>query len=285
MNRPRVEYNLAAGALRRAQLNPERTALVFEGQRWTYAELRTEVDRVAKGMMALGVEPGDRVALWMTNRPEWIFAIFGLAKCGACVVPLNTRYRTDDIGYTLAQSRSSMLVTLDRSGPVSYSDILAEAIPELSQPERAPAYAGFDDLRTVVMLGEALPQALTWQAALDAGVDVTDAELEARADAVDPDSLMLICYTSGTTASPKGVMHTHIPIRNTYERAQLLGMTFSDVHLNYLPLFHIYGYSEITMVSVLTGATQVLMDAFDAEVAPMVSDKSVNLWKNWCDGR
>ena len=81
-----------------ADLYPSRTALVFEGHRWTYAELRDEVNCVAKGLMALGVVPGERVALWMTNRPEWIFALFAIAKCGACAVPLNTRYRTDDIG-------------------------------------------------------------------------------------------------------------------------------------------------------------------------------------------
>jgi fatty-acyl-CoA synthase len=249
-----------------ADLHSERTALVFEGQRWTYAELRVEVDRVAKGLMAIGVESGDRVALWMTNRPEWIFALFAIAKCGACAVPLNTRYRTDDIGYTLAQSRSNVLLTLDRSGPVDYGAIVAAAIPELAG-ESAQTFAQFPDLRRVVMLGETLPQATSWETLLSAGAPVFDAELAARADAVDPDGLLFICYTSGTTASPKGVMHSHIPIRNTYERAQILGMTFADVHLNYLPLFHIYGLSEITMIAVLTGATQILMDAFDADAA------------------
>ena len=139
-----------------ADLHSERTALVFEGQRWSYAELRVEVDRVAKGLMAIGVESGDRVALWMTNRPEWIFALFAIAKCGACAVPLNTRYRTDDIGYTLAQSRSNVLLTLDRSGPVDYGAIVAAAIPELVG-ESAQTFAQFPDLRRVVMLGETLP--------------------------------------------------------------------------------------------------------------------------------
>lgn len=249
-----------------ADLYSERTALVFEGRRWTYAELRDEVDCVAKGLLALGVDSGDRVALWMTNRPEWIFAVFAIAKCGACVVPLNTRYRTDDIGYTLAQSRSNVLLTLDRSGPVDYGAIVASAIPELAG-ESERGFAQFPDLRQVVMLGETLPQATSWDALMAAGASISDAELAARADGVDPDALLLICYTSGTTASPKGVMHSHIPIRNTYERAQILGMTFADVHLNYLPLFHIYGLSEITMIAVLTGATQILMDAFDADAA------------------
>ena len=82
--------------------------------------------------------------------------------------------------------------------------------------------------------------------------------------ATDP---VYILYTSGTTGQPKGVVHTHIPIRNTLERAQIMGLTAHDVHMNYLPLFHIYAYSEISMMCVLTGACQVLMDVFDADRA------------------
>ena len=99
------------------------------------------------------------------------------------------------------------------------------------------------------------------------GERVDDATLAQRAAAVDPDGMMMICYTSGTTGHPKGVIHTHIPIRNTHERAQLMGLNCFDVHMNYLPLFHIYAFSEITMAGVITGASQVLMDAFDADQA------------------
>jgi fatty-acyl-CoA synthase len=78
---------------------------------------------------------------------------------------------------------------------------------------------------------------------------------------------MVICYTSGTTGHPKGAVHSHRPIRNTHERTQRFGMTMHDVHMSYLPLFHIYGYSEITMAAVLVGAKQILMDVFDADRA------------------
>lgn len=246
----------------------DREALVFEGQRWTYNEWVRQADRIAKSLMALGVQPGDRVALWMTNRPEWLFALFGIAKAGACVVPLNTRYRSADIGYTVAQSQARVLIAIDRSGPVNYLDILASAMPELTQTSAALQLAEFPQLRDVVVHGDQqLVQTRSWSAFGKLGETITDAQLSARAENVDADALMMLCYTSGTTASPKGVMHTHIPIRNTHERAQLLGMTFADVHLNYLPLFHIYALSEITMVAVLTGAKQILMDVFDANRA------------------
>lgn len=250
-----------------AQRHAEREALVFDGRRWTFADWAAESDRLAKGLMALGIEAGDRVALWMTNRPEWLFALFAIAKAGACAVPLNTRYRVADIGYTLAQSRSKALICADRSGPVDFLGILAEAIPALDQPGDA-TIDGFPELRHLLVAGEGrLARSRGWDEVLAAGAAVTDQSLAQRAAAVDPDGLMLIGYTSGTTANPKGVMHSHIPIRNAHERGQLLGMTFADVHLNYLPLFHIYALSEILMISVLTGARQVLMDVFDPERA------------------
>ena len=238
---------------------PEREALTFEGRRWTYAQLDRDADRVAKGLMAIGVAPGERVALWMTNRPEWLFLMFAIARIGACIVPLNTRYRSDDVAYAVTQSRSRTLITLDRSGPVDYQGMLMETMPDSAR---------YPDLSRVIVVGETrIAHGTPWDALLARGAGVSDADVRARAAAVDPDGLMMICYTSGTTDHPKGVMHSHRPIRNIHERTQLFGYTAHDVHMSYLPLFHIYGFSDIAMACVLTGARQVLMDAFDAERA------------------
>ena len=110
-----------------------REALVFEDRRWTWQAFKQETDAVAKGLMGIGVEPGERVALWMTNRPEWLWVMFALGKIGACIVPLNTRYRTDDVAYTVTQSRSATLITLDRSGPVDYQGMLMDSMPSVRQ--------------------------------------------------------------------------------------------------------------------------------------------------------
>lgn len=246
-----------------------REALVFEDRRWTWQEFKRETDAVAKGLLGIGVEPGERVALWMTNRPEWLWVMFALAKIGACIVPLNTRYRSDDVTYTLVQSRSATMVTLDRSGPVDYQGMLMASMPEVRRnPEGALAVEGYPDLKRVVVLGEPrLAHAHSWGALLAAGHSISDHALAARAAATDPDDLMVIVYTSGTTDHPKGVMHSHVPIRSVHERAQLLGQSMTDIHMNYLPLFHIYAYSDIAMMCALTGAKQVLMDVFDAERA------------------
>jgi fatty-acyl-CoA synthase len=247
----------------------DREALVCESRRWTYAELNAETDRVARGLVALGVEPGENVALWMTNRPEWIFTMFAVARVGACLVPLNTRYRADDVAYTLRQSRSATLITLDRSGPVDYQGMLMESIPAIKRRiDGTLAVDGYPDLRRIVVLGQPrLAHARDWPAFLEGGAGVGEAALEARRAAADPDGRMVICYTSGTTGHPKGAVHSHRPIRNTHERTQMFGMTMNDVHLSYLPLFHIYGYSEVTLAAVLVGAKQILMDVFDADRA------------------
>ncbi len=234
----------------------DREALVFEDQCWTYTELNAQTDRLAKGLMALGVEPEERVAVWMTNRPEWLLLMFAIARVGGCIVPLNTRYRTDDVAYTVTQSRSATLITLASSGPIDYQQMLLDSMPAITRnPDHTLKVENYPDLRRLVVLGDKrIEHACGWEQLLALGDDIDDGELRARADAVDPDKMMMIAYTSGTTGHPKGVMHSHIPIRNSMERAQIFGLTANDVHMNYLPLFHIYAYSEISMMCVLTGA-------------------------------
>ena len=252
-----------------AERHGERPALVFEDTRWTYSEFNAEVDRVARALIAFGVEPDERVALWMTNRPEWLFLMFAIARVGACIVPLNTRYRSQDVAYTVTQSESATLITLDRSGPIDYQGMLLESMAHVAERDDGTLdIKGFPAIRRLLVLGEArIDHAAEWDSFLAAGESVSAATLAARSAAVDPDAMLMICYTSGTTGHPKGVVHSHRPIRNTMERGAIMGLTAQDVHMNYLPLFHIYAYSEISMMCVHTGACQVLMDVFDAERA------------------
>jgi len=250
---------------------PEREALVVGERRWTFRELDAEVDRVAKGLMAVGVAPGDHVALWMTNRAEWMFLMFAVAKVGAVLVPLNTRYRTADVGYTIRQSNASTLITLDRSGPIDYIGMLDEGIAELKSSNALELKAAeFPVLRRVILVSDdpnrKHPGTLPWAALLERGSRISDAALAERAAAVDPDAMLLIVYTSGTTGDPKGAMHSHVAIRNVADCANRLGITFQDVILNYLPMFHLYAYSSCAMMSLLTGAKQVVLDTFEAEL-------------------
>ena len=242
-----------------------REALVFERERYSFSELARHIDRAAKGLMAQGVARGDHVALWLNNCSQWMFISFALAKIGAVQVPVNTRFRTADLDYVLRQSDSTMLITHDRSGPIDYFAMMREIVA-LPAPDNAIADPNFPALRRLIILGNALyGGGVSFDQALVSGRTVSDAELAARAAEIDPDDPVFIMYTSGTTGFPKGVVHSHKLIRNIEERGFRMAITQNDVILNYLPLFHAFGYSEGALMSVVTGARQVLTQNFDPD--------------------
>src|SRR5437763_520087 len=108
-------------------------ALCFEGRRWSFAQFRDETDRVAKGLIAAGIEPGENVCLWLNNCPEYLFAQFAIARIGAVLVPINTRFRTHDMGYIVSQSDATTLISAQRSGPIDYLAMIEELLPDLRQ--------------------------------------------------------------------------------------------------------------------------------------------------------
>src|SRR5215475_6256116 len=115
----------------RARRDGGREALCFEGSRWTFADLARDVDAVARGLLVLGIAPGDRVALWMLNRPEWIQAALAVMRIGAVLVPINTRFRSEDAAYVLGQSDSRTLIIAARSGPIDYLGMVRALLPAL----------------------------------------------------------------------------------------------------------------------------------------------------------
>lgn len=146
-----------------------REAVAHGERRWTHAAFAEEVDRVAKGLIGLGVDPGDKVGLWMTNRAEWLFTLFVVAKVGVVLVPLNTRYRAEDVAYTVEQSDTTTLIINDRSGPVDYSAMVRENL------------ATWTKLKRLVVLGDDRPDgALSWEDLLAAGAATGDETLAAR---------------------------------------------------------------------------------------------------------
>ena len=125
----------------------EREALCYGTQRWSYVEFDAEVERTARGLIGLGVEPGEHVALWMVNRPEWLFLMYAIAKVGAILVPLNTRYRTADVAFTVKQSDSATWISMARSGPVDYLAMIRENLPDIAG--QAPRNLNCDNFNSV----------------------------------------------------------------------------------------------------------------------------------------
>jgi fatty-acyl-CoA synthase len=239
-----------------------REAICFRDRRWTFAEIADGVDRVARGLVALGVRPGDKVALWMLNRPEWIEIAFAILRIGAVLVPINTRFRTDDVAYVVDQSDSTTLILAERSGPVDYLAMVRELQPlgVAREASRLPK------LERIVLVGdEPRPETVAWSELLERGATVDSEALDARVAAVDPEGLAFLMYTSGTTGFPKGVMHNHRVVRNVTDRAFRLGITEHDVIMMYLPLFHTFAFTEGMLTSMISGARQVLAETFDPD--------------------
>ncbi len=237
-----------------------RDALVFRDAefgidlRWTYAELRLRVDQLARGLIGLGIGPGDRVAVLAPNLPEWILLEYALAKIGAVLVTVNTAYRQHELGYLLRQGRVRALFTVAEYRGNHYLDSLRALQNEAALP----------DLQHTILIGEGAGLA-TFADVLQQGDTTPPETLRERQAAVKPGDVVQIQYTSGTTGAPKGVMLTH---HGTVNNANLMGLrggwTEHDRLLAVMPLFHTAGCVCNVLGMLTRGGTLLAMVAFDA---------------------
>jgi fatty-acyl-CoA synthase len=248
-----------------AQQWGDRTALIFKGRSWTYRAFEDEVATLSLALLRLGIQKGDRVALWLPNSPEIQFLLFAVIRVGAIAVPLNTRYKAMDLAYALRQSGSAVLISMSQSGPVDLDAVLVEALGPCRREGGAARFDAVPDLRKVVMLGHSLvPGALPWEDFQRYG---RDAAMEMQMPAILPTEPAFMMFTSGTTGHPKGVLLSHAGLRLCRDRAGIMQIQTTDVQLTYLPLFHIYAIGYSVLMSFICGASQVLMDVFNGEQA------------------
>ncbi len=238
---------------------PDRPYVITDDRAWTYREIRDWSVRVARGLVAAGVRPGDHVAMVMGNFPEFVAVKYGIARAGAVCVPVNFLNRRDELGYVLRQSDAVALVTMDRFRDLDYLSFLDELAPGW---ERDGGGADIPQLRTVIVFpttpdgGRDGATTLDELAATDEGFEpVTDATPNSPAD---------VLYTSGTTGEPKGVLLTHDMLLRTaygsaYGRAFQCGrrITFS------LPMYHVYGYVEGMLSVLFVGGVIIPQLTFD----------------------
>ena len=258
---------------------PDQSAVHFKGLDITFSQLDKAIDVAARGLMALGVEAGDKVALLITNRPEFIVALFATFKVGAVAVPLNTRYRENDLAFVLGFSESKVLITVDRSGPVDYLSIVSAALPEVTAGKTGKTFDKFPHLEHVVVVGGLPPAgALSWSQLNGKAAAISPEQLARRAESVKPTDTALIIFTSGTTGTPKGVMHNHSALRACRDRAVLWGLKPGDCTIAYLPMFHVYGLGEIIFAAMVAGMRQIVMDTFDPhEALALIGEHKVEI--------
>ena len=227
---------------RLAGTQPDREALVYmhAGLRWTFRQLEDEARTVARGLMAHGVRPGDRVAVWATNVPEWIVLQFALAKIGAILVTVNTSLRANELEYLLTQNETSTLVTIRGFRGVDYLDELRR-IDVIGAATRRQER--FPHLARVIYIGDDAPAGATPFADVrDAAAAIGDTALDDAEQRVALDDVINMQYTSGTTGFPKGVMLTSRNIvNNGYWLGKGLGYTPADRLCLCVPLFHCFG--------------------------------------------
>lgn len=285
------DESLWLGLERRAASDPDATALDFLGNTWTWATLRREAERLAGALQGLGVERGDRVLLFSQNAPQFVIAFHAVLRAGAVVVPVNPMNKADELGHYIVDAQARVAIAA------------ADIAGELASASRGCAQG----LKHLVLfeMADALPADLTgaqshwpapWQAWLSTRHPMPDAgaakvhrwtALVEQAHMPSPllaqgDDLALLPYTSGTTGSSKGCMHTHASLlHNALAVGKWNDMRPGDTHLLVAPLFHITGLVVGMLASIWSGGRIVLLPRWDRRVAAhAISTHRVTHWAN-----
>ncbi|MFI9045872.1 FadD3 family acyl-CoA ligase [Streptomyces sp. NPDC053427] len=241
-------------------------ALVDGEVRWTFARLAEEIAAAARAAVAHGIRHGDRVAVWAPNSRQWITAVLGAVSVGAVLVPLNTRYKAAEAADIVRRSGARLLFTARGFLGRDHAAMLLDSGEDLGQLSGTVVLREDGEPSPAHGPAPALGPTLTYDAYLAAGRAVTDAELAARTDAVGPDDLADILFTSGTTGRPKGVMTTHGQTLRVFAAwSRLVTLRQGDRYLLVNPFFHTFGYKAGVLACLLRGVTMLPEPVYDTD--------------------
>jgi acyl-CoA synthetase (AMP-forming)/AMP-acid ligase II len=258
---------------RAAELFGDREGLVDAAgdgdRRLTFREVADAVDRAARGLVALGVERGDRVAVWAPNSADWVLAALGAFRAGAVVVTVNTRFKGAEAAHVIGTAAARVLITV--------TDFLGTDYVALLDAAGRP-----DCLEDVVVLSGPMPEgagARAWADVLAGAEAVDPAETAARAAALTPDDISTVIFTSGTTGAPKGAMLRHgASVRAFSDWATVVGLEEGDRYLIVNPFFHAFGLKAGILACLVKGATILPHPVFDVpSVMARVDEERVTM--------
>ena len=246
----------------------ENDAVVYADRdfRLTWYEFGEEVDRLARGLMALGVKRGEKIALWATNVPHWVVLMFAAAKIGAILLPLNTNYTEHEMDFALTQSDTENLFIISGYRDCSYVDVIYTLVPELKeQPRGELKSAKYPHLKRVMFLGGEKHRGIySLNEVLSLAVETPWEDYLKRQSECDVNDVVNMQYTSGTTGFPKGVQLTHRNIANDgFWIGACQNLTCRDRVCIPVPLFHCFGCVLGVMSCVNHGSTMVFVEKFD----------------------
>ena len=243
-----------------ARDTPNKNAIIFGDQAVTFLELREKVDRMAAGLVKLGIKPGERIALMCPNVPWFPIAYYAILKSGAVVVPLNIMLKSAEIKYHLQDSGARILISYSGTEELPVGEHSQSAVSEIPQCSHLVLLPG-------PVRSSELPSGLP--------VDqIMCAEQIEETVARNGADTAVILYTSGTTGRPKGAELSHMNIAmNSAAIGKVFGLTIDDVQLLALPLFHTFGQTVQMNASIMVGATLVLMPRFEPELTLTIMQK------------
>lgn len=250
-----------------AHADNEAVVYLDRNYRMTYREFGVLVDKLAKGLMALGVQKGEKVAIWATNVPHWVALLFATARIGAVLVTVNTNYRRSELEYLLKQSESENLFIIDGYRDTDYVQTLYDLAPELrEQPRGYLRCTNLPNLRRVFFLGQekhrgmySIPEVVALSCM------ISDQDYQQRQAGLSCYDIVNMQYTSGTTGFPKGVMLSHHNIvNNGFWIGENQALSSRDRVCLPVPLFHCFGLVLGVMAIVTHASTMVILESFDA---------------------
>ncbi len=263
-----LDYTLGGILEKYAFETPDQDFIVYPDRnlRWSYAEFNERVNRLAKGLMYMGVGKGDKVGIWANNVPDWTTFMFATAKIGAVLVTINTNYKLAELEYLIQNADINTLCLIDSYRDSDYVNMIFELVPELKTHSRGKLDSEkFPKLKNVVFIGQQKHRGMYNTAELMLlGDHLDDLELEVVKSEIDPHDVVNMQYTSGTTGFPKGVMLSHHNILNNgYSVGQCMKYTADDRLLLCVPLFHCFGCVLAVCAIVSHGASMVITEDFD----------------------